>query len=76
MAFTCGERAGIRTRHDSAGTRRAHASEHGSALAAVARLLPRLVGAAAALTAHDDPDFHYRLGIDVFIAGVQAIAQR
>jgi hypothetical protein len=26
------------------------------------------------MTACDDPDFHYRFGIDVFIRGVQAIA--
>jgi TetR/AcrR family transcriptional regulator, tetracycline repressor protein len=35
---------------------------------------PRVVEAAAALTACDDPDFHYRFGIDAFIAGVRAMA--
>jgi TetR/AcrR family transcriptional regulator, tetracycline repressor protein len=36
---------------------------------------PRLVAAAGPLTDCDDPDFHYRLGIDLFIAGVQALAR-
>jgi hypothetical protein len=31
------------------------------------------VAGATAMTAHD-PDFHYRFGIDLFIAGVQAVA--
>src|SRR3984957_19137169 len=31
---------------------------------------PRLVECAAPMTACDDPDFHYELGIDMFIAGV------
>ena len=35
---------------------------------------PRLVEAAAPMTARDDPDFHYRVGIDLFIRGVQALA--
>jgi TetR/AcrR family transcriptional regulator, tetracycline repressor protein len=35
---------------------------------------PRLVECAAPMTACDDPDFHYELGVDVFIAGVQAMA--
>jgi TetR/AcrR family transcriptional regulator, tetracycline repressor protein len=35
---------------------------------------PRLVECAAPMTACDDPDFHYQLGVDVFIAGVQAMA--
>jgi TetR/AcrR family transcriptional regulator, tetracycline repressor protein len=35
---------------------------------------PRVVAAAAALTRCDDPDFHYRFGIDLFIAGVEAMA--
>jgi TetR/AcrR family transcriptional regulator, tetracycline repressor protein len=35
---------------------------------------PRIVEAAVPLTACDDPDFHYCLGIDTFIAGVQALA--
>jgi TetR/AcrR family transcriptional regulator, tetracycline repressor protein len=37
---------------------------------------PRVVEAAGPLTACDNPDFHYQLGIDLFIAGVQAIAPR
>jgi AcrR family transcriptional regulator len=37
---------------------------------------PCLVEAAEPMTACDDPDFHYRLGIDVFIRGVQAVAER
>jgi TetR/AcrR family transcriptional regulator, tetracycline repressor protein len=37
---------------------------------------PRLVGAAVPMTACDDPDFHYRLGIDLFIEGVRALASR
>lgn len=37
---------------------------------------PRLVEAAVPLTACDDPDFHYQFGIDLFIAGVQAMASR
>jgi AcrR family transcriptional regulator len=36
---------------------------------------PCLVAGATAMTAHD-PDFHYRFGIDLFIAGVQAMAAR
>ena len=35
---------------------------------------PRLVECAAPMTACDDPDFHYELGVSVFIAGVQAMA--
>jgi TetR/AcrR family transcriptional regulator, tetracycline repressor protein len=35
---------------------------------------PRVVECALPLTACDDPEFHYRLGIDLFIAGVEAIA--
>ncbi|HTZ92482.1 MAG TPA: TetR family transcriptional regulator [Streptosporangiaceae bacterium] len=35
---------------------------------------PRLIDAAIPMTACDDPDFHYQLGIDLFIAGVQALA--
>jgi hypothetical protein len=34
---------------------------------------PCLVDGATAMTAHD-PDFHYRFGIDLSIAGVQAMA--
>jgi len=37
---------------------------------------PCLVEAAAPMTSLDDPDFHYRLGIDLFIHGVQAMAER
>jgi TetR/AcrR family transcriptional regulator, tetracycline repressor protein len=37
---------------------------------------PRLVECAAPMTACDDPDFHYELGVSVFIAGVQAMAAR
>ncbi|HUC22145.1 MAG TPA: TetR family transcriptional regulator [Streptosporangiaceae bacterium] len=35
---------------------------------------PRLVECAIPLTACDDPDFHYKLGVDLFVAGVQALA--
>jgi AcrR family transcriptional regulator len=35
---------------------------------------PRIVECADALTACDDPEFHYRFGIDLFIAGVEAVA--
>jgi hypothetical protein len=35
---------------------------------------PCLVEAAEPMTACDDPDFHYRLGIDLFIRGVTAMA--
>ena len=35
---------------------------------------PRLVAAAGPMTACDDPEFHYELGVSVFIAGVQAIS--
>jgi AcrR family transcriptional regulator len=35
---------------------------------------PRIVESADALTACDDADFHYRFGIDLFIAGVEAVA--
>jgi AcrR family transcriptional regulator len=37
---------------------------------------PRVVECAVPLTACDDPDFHYRFGIELFIAGVEAIAAR
>jgi hypothetical protein len=36
---------------------------------------PRVVECADALTA-SDPESHYRFGIEVFIAGVEAIAAR
>jgi TetR/AcrR family transcriptional regulator, tetracycline repressor protein len=35
---------------------------------------PRLVECAIPMTACDDPDFHYELGVSVFIAGVEAVA--
>jgi AcrR family transcriptional regulator len=35
---------------------------------------PRLVECAVPMTACDDPEFHYELGIGVFVAGVEAIA--
>jgi TetR/AcrR family tetracycline transcriptional repressor len=35
---------------------------------------PRLVECAVPMTASEDPDFHYRFGIDLFIAGVKAVA--
>jgi TetR/AcrR family transcriptional regulator, tetracycline repressor protein len=37
---------------------------------------PLVVAAAGPLTSRDDPDFHYQLGIDMFMAGVQALSQR
>jgi AcrR family transcriptional regulator len=37
---------------------------------------PRLVAAAGPMTSCDDPEFHYTFGIDVFISGVVAVAQR
>ena len=36
---------------------------------------PRLVEAAGPM-ADCDPDFHYRLGVEMFIAGVRATAER
>ena len=36
---------------------------------------PRLVQCAAPM-AGCDPDFHYRLGVEMFIAGVRAMAER
>jgi TetR/AcrR family transcriptional regulator, tetracycline repressor protein len=35
---------------------------------------PYVVEAAAPLTACDDPDQHYQFGVDLFIAGMQAVA--
>jgi AcrR family transcriptional regulator len=35
---------------------------------------PRVIESAGPLTACEDPDEHYRFGLDLFIAGVQAIA--
>ncbi len=37
---------------------------------------PCLVEAAEPMTDCHDPDFHYRLGIDLFISGVQALAEQ
>jgi AcrR family transcriptional regulator len=37
---------------------------------------PCLVEAAEPMTDCDDPDFHYRFGIDLFIRGVQAMAEQ
>ena len=37
---------------------------------------PRLVECAAPMTACDDPEFHYRFGIGLFIDGVKAAAAR
>jgi AcrR family transcriptional regulator len=37
---------------------------------------PQLVECAVAMTAYDDPEFHYQLGVSLFIAGVQAIAAK
>jgi len=35
---------------------------------------PRVIEAAGPLTACDNPDFHYQLGVDLFVAGVRALA--
>lgn len=37
---------------------------------------PRTVECAIPMTACDDPEFHYQLGISIFIAGVEALAAR
>jgi TetR/AcrR family tetracycline transcriptional repressor len=37
---------------------------------------PQLVECAVAMTASDDPEFHYGLGVSLFIAGVEAIAAK
>src|SRR5436309_1931139 len=37
---------------------------------------PRLVECALPMSACDDPDFHYRFGIELFIDGVRAAAAR
>jgi TetR/AcrR family tetracycline transcriptional repressor len=37
---------------------------------------PRLAEAAEPLTDCSNPDFHYQVGVDMFIAGVQALAKR
>jgi TetR/AcrR family transcriptional regulator, tetracycline repressor protein len=36
---------------------------------------PCLVASAAPMTACEDPEFHYRFGIDLFIGGVEAVAK-
>ena len=38
------------------------------------RKFPRLIECAVPMTSCDDPEFHYRMGIDLFIAGVEALA--
>jgi TetR/AcrR family tetracycline transcriptional repressor len=37
---------------------------------------PQLVECAVAMTSSDDPEFHYELGVSLFVAGVEAIAAR
>jgi hypothetical protein len=37
---------------------------------------PRVVECAGPMTACDDPEFHYSFGIELFIAGVKAAAER
>jgi len=37
---------------------------------------PQLVECAVAMTASEDPEFHYELGVSLFIAGVEAIAAK
>src|ERR1700677_3511102 len=37
---------------------------------------PRIVECATAMTATDDPEFHYQLGVDMFIAAVESLATR
>jgi hypothetical protein len=37
---------------------------------------PRLVEAAAPLSEPDDPDAHYALGLDLLLAGIEAMAER
>ncbi len=37
---------------------------------------PMLVAAAGPMTACDNPDFHYRVGIDLFVDGVRALSRR
>jgi len=41
-----------------------------------ANTFPQLVECAVAMTASDDPEFHYELGVSLFVAGVEAIAAR
>jgi TetR/AcrR family transcriptional regulator, tetracycline repressor protein len=37
---------------------------------------PQLVECAVAMTSSEDPEFHYQLGVNLFIAGVEAIAAK
>ena len=37
---------------------------------------PRLIECAVPMTACDEPEFHYRFGIGLFIDGVKAAARR
>ena len=37
---------------------------------------PRLVECAIPMTSCDDPEFHYELGVSIFIAGVEALASK
>jgi AcrR family transcriptional regulator len=37
---------------------------------------PRVVECSALLTGSDDPEFHYKFGVDLFIAGIEAMAAR
>jgi TetR/AcrR family tetracycline transcriptional repressor len=37
---------------------------------------PQLVECAVAMTSSDDPEFHYQLGVNLFIAGLEAIAAK
>jgi TetR/AcrR family tetracycline transcriptional repressor len=37
---------------------------------------PQLVECAVAMTSSEDPEFHYQLGVSLFIAGVEAIAAK
>ena len=37
---------------------------------------PQLVECAVAMTSSDDPEFHYQLGVSLFIAGVEAVAAK
>jgi hypothetical protein len=37
---------------------------------------PRTVAAAGPMTSCDNPDLHYEIGIETFIAGVEALSRR
>jgi TetR/AcrR family tetracycline transcriptional repressor len=37
---------------------------------------PQLVECAVAMTSSEDPEFHYELGVNLFVAGVEAIAAK